>query len=71
MKKIKGETEDKIWKVREFVSELSKVQDKYYEDLVNELGEELDGVEDFLFDYVYNNQDYEGTFEEYLAGFSK
>jgi len=45
--------DDEIFKVKTFINELQQVQEKYYEELrqnlrINEKGEE------FLFDYVYN-----------------
>ena len=56
--------DDQIFKVKDFINELSKVQDSYFSGLVKDLnvGKE---VEDFLFDYVYNETD-PVTFGEYL-----
>jgi hypothetical protein len=57
--------EDGIFKVKDFVNELSRVQDAYFESLCFEL-ELGDGeLKDHLFDYVYNDQKMV-TFGEYL-----
>lgn len=63
---ISGEQEDQIYKIREFIRELSSVQDLYYERLKANLGFDPK-LEEFLFDYVYNSD--EDTFEEYLSHF--
>jgi len=56
--------DDQIFKVKDFINELSKVQDAYFSGLVKDLkvGKE---AEDYLFDYVYNEID-PVTFGEYL-----
>lgn len=56
--------DDQIFKVKDFINELSKVQDSYFSGLVKDLkvGKE---VEDYLFDYVYN-ETAPLTFGEYL-----
>lgn len=63
---ISGEQEDQIYKIREFIRELSSVQDLYYERLKAKLDFDPK-LEEFLFDYVYNSD--EDTFEEYLSRF--
>jgi len=63
---ISGEQEDQIYKIREFIRELSAVQDLYYERLKAKLGFDPK-LEEFLFDHVYNSD--EDTFEEYLSRF--
>lgn len=53
---------------------MSKIQDMYYNNLVEELknsGLNVDEkVESFLFDYIYNSIEEEG-FDEYLERFRK
>jgi hypothetical protein len=62
---MKPHPEDSIFKVKDFVNELSRVQDSYFESLCFEL-ELGDGeLKDHLFDYVYNEQKMV-TFGEYL-----
>lgn len=61
--------EDEIYRVKNFISELSKVQHSYFEELVKTLGLTAEG-EDWLFDYVYNYND-PVTFEEYLETYGK
>jgi hypothetical protein len=62
--------EDEIHRVREFISELSKVQDSYFEELCDKLGLIPSGRE-WLFDYVFNRSDDYETFEEYLEAYGK
>lgn len=64
---IKGEHEDLIFKNREFIQELSRVQDLYFETLMMELVDDgfKDELGEHLFDYIYNC-DEEETFDEYL-----
>jgi len=65
---IKGSHEDLIFKNRDFIQELAKVQELYFDTMVEEMKE--DGFDarllDWLFDYVYNSIEDE-LFEEYLA----
>jgi hypothetical protein len=76
--KIKGEWEDKIYRVKTFINELAKVQDNYFENLFEELhhdnfSDEFGSLEDaneWLFDYIFNCSE-EVTFEEYLADHGK
>lgn len=64
---INGKHEDLIYKNRNFIQELSKIQDLYFDTLFAEL--EDDGfpkdLELTLFDYIFNSNDGE-TFGEYL-----
>jgi len=62
---IKASHEDKITKTREFIRELTKVQELYYESLKAKLGLS-DEVEGFLWDYIFNDISYH-TFEEFLS----
>jgi hypothetical protein len=66
-KELKGEHEDLIFKNREFIKEIEKVQDLYFETLVLELGLNDKG-EEWLFDYIYNG-DLGLSFSEYLADY--
>lgn len=76
--KIKGSWEDKIWKVREFIQELEKVQEVYFDNLFEELNEdnfsnEFESEEDaneWLFDYIFNSGA-DKMFEEYLEDHGK
>jgi hypothetical protein len=62
---MKPHPDDSIFKVKDFINELSRVQDSYFESLCFEL-ELGDGeLKDHLFDYVYNEQKMV-TFGEYL-----
>lgn len=65
----KPHPDDEIFRVKEFINELSRVQDSYFENLCLELG--LDGedkLKDHLFYYIYNEEKMV-TFGEYLDGF--
>ena len=66
---MKPHPDDSIFKVKDFINELSRVQDAYFESLCFELG--LDGedqLKDHLFDYIYNETEMV-TFGEYLDKF--
>jgi hypothetical protein len=65
---MKPHPDDNIFKVKDFINELSKVQDSYFESLCNEFDIEEGNLKDHLFDYVYNEQKMV-TFGEYLDGF--
>ena len=57
---------EKIEEYKKLINDLSKVQDKLFEDLENLL--ELDDkMNDYVFDYIYNGD--ESSFEKYLARF--
>ncbi len=62
---MKQHPEDSIFKVKDFINELSKVQDTYFNNLCRDLALEDGVVKDHLFDYVYN-EDKMMTFGEYL-----
>jgi hypothetical protein len=62
---MKPHPEDSIFKVKDFVNELSRVQDAYFESLCFELELGEGELKDHLFDYVYNDQKMV-TFGEYL-----
>ena len=64
--------DDAIIKVKEFINELSNVQEQYFTKLVEDLNLNSEG-EDWLHDYIYNSGE-EGkylTFEEYLSFYKK
>lgn len=51
------------------IGELSKMQELYYDTLLNELGS-IEGEEDWFFDYVFNHTD-DKSFSEYLENYGK
>ena len=56
--------DDRIFATKDFINELSKVQDRYFKKLCKKLDIPKES-EDHLFDYIYNERD--GlTFGEYL-----
>jgi hypothetical protein len=61
--------EDEIYRVKQFIKELSNVQDRYFQELVNTLGLTSEG-EEWLFDHIFNGSNQE-TFEEYLENYGK
>jgi len=63
--------EDEIYKVKNFINELQRVQDQYFNKLVSNLRIDSQG-EEFLFDYIYNGdeEDNEKTFEEYITPYT-
>lgn len=63
---ITGEQEDKIYAARKFIQELQKVQEDYFTKISADLGFEPEGdMDDWLFDYIFNDTSNNG-FEEYL-----
>jgi hypothetical protein len=63
---MKPHPDDNIFKVKDFINELSKVQEVYFEKLCKDLKiEEGSHLKDHLFDYVYN-ENKPITFGEYL-----
>jgi hypothetical protein len=72
MIEIKAEHEDKIFPIRDFISELQKIQDERFEKLLAELiadGFDSD-LTDRLFDYIFNSDPAveQVTFEEFCDG---
>lgn len=58
--------DDAINKVKMFINELQKVQEYYYNNLVEDLNINED-LNDWIFDYIYNEDaDIELMFTEYL-----
>lgn len=56
--------DDRIFATKNFINELSKVQDRYFEKLCKKLDFPKE-TEDFLFDYIFNEKE-NVTFGEYL-----
>ena len=56
--------DDRIMATKDFINELSKVQDRYFKKLCRKL-ELPKETEDYLFDYIFNERS-EVTFGEYL-----
>lgn len=56
--------DDRIFATKDFINELSKVQDRYFKKLCKKLDLPKE-TEDYLFDYIFNERD-EVTFGEYL-----
>lgn len=65
---MKPHPDDSIFKVKDFVNELSKVQDAYFEGLCDELQLGEGKLKDHLFDYIFNEGN-SVTFGEYLDEF--
>lgn len=66
---IKGEWEDEIYRVREFIQELKKVEDIYYDKLYSKLKEEGfdERLESWLWDFIFNDDFGKVEFKEHLA----
>jgi len=56
--------DDRIFATKDFINELSKVQDRYFKKLCRKLDLPKE-TEDYLFDYIFNEQGMV-TFGEYL-----
>lgn len=64
--------DDAIIKVKNFINELSVIQEQYFNNLVEDLRLSEEGA-DWLFDYIYNSGE-DGkylTFEEYMSYIGK
>ena len=64
--------DDAIVKVKDFINELSIIQEQYFNNLVEDLRLSEEGA-DWLFDYIYNSGE-EGkylTFEEHMSYLGK
>jgi hypothetical protein len=66
---MKRHPDDRIFATKEFISELSKVQDRYFKKLCRKLNLPKEN-EDYLFDYIFNEKDLV-TFGEYLDNLSR
>ena len=63
--------DDVINRVKTFINELQRVQDKYFDNLVDELNI-CEGLNDWLFDYIFNeDSDIDLMFTEYLEDINK
>ena len=59
--------DDAINKAKTFINELRIVQEKQYAELFNDLNLKDNSLDDWLFDYIYNEDaDIELMFTEYL-----
>ena len=59
--------DDAINKVKTFINELQIVQEKYYMELLNDLNLKDDSLDDWLFDYIHNeDSNIDVMFTEYL-----
>ena len=61
--------DDRIFAAKDFINELSKVQDRYFKKLCRKLDLPKE-AEDHLFDYIYN-ETRPITFGEYLDGMGR
>lgn len=64
--------EEQITLTRNFIRELSKVQENYFNSLIESLSLTEEG-EICLFDYIHNSDDFDGhmSFEEYMSFYGK
>lgn len=62
--------EGKILKLKKVISELSKYQDLLFKELVGDLGIRDAKIEEFLFDFCYNEHS-KTTFAEYLKAYGR
>jgi hypothetical protein len=58
--------EDKIWKVKLIINELSSIEGNYFSKLVDEMCLSMEG-EDHLFEYIFNYNDEYEDFGDYLS----
>lgn len=64
--------DDVINKVKTFINELQKVQEKYLSDLMDDLNLKNDILDDWIFDYIFNeDSEIEEMFTEYLEASGK
>ena len=57
--------EDRIFRDKEYINRLQKHIDEVYEELARDLRVNMEG-KDYLFDYVFNEEDNNLEFEDYL-----
>lgn len=62
--------EDRIFRDKEYINRLQKHIDEVYEELARDLRVNMDG-KDYLFDYIFNEDDNDLEFEDYLHKFGK
>ena len=80
MKTVKAELDDEAFKVADFIQELSKIQDQYFEALWKKAKDNNwmtgfkseEDAEGWLFDYIFNGADigskqHEQTLSEYCG----
>jgi len=57
--------EDRIFRDKEYINRLQKHIDEVYEELSRDLRVNMEG-KDYLFDYIFNEEDNDLEFEDYL-----
>ena len=57
--------EDRIFRDKEYINRLQKHIDEVYEELARSLRVNMEG-KDYLFDYIFNEDDNDLQFEDYL-----
>lgn len=57
--------EDRIYRDKEYINRLQKHIDEVYEDLSRDMRVNMEG-KDYLFDYIFNEEDNDLAFEDYL-----
>tara|TARA_R110000868_G_scaffold87240_2_gene244131 strand:+ start:523 stop:819 length:297 start_codon:yes stop_codon:yes gene_type:complete len=57
--------EDRIFRDKEYINRLQKHIDEVYEELSRDLRVNMEG-KDYLFDYIFNEDDKDLEFEDYL-----
>lgn len=57
--------EDRIFRDKEYINRLQKHIDEVYEELARDLRVNMEG-KDYLFDYIFNEDDKDLEFEDYL-----
>lgn len=62
--------EDRISRDKEYINRLQKHIDEVYEELARDLRVNMDG-KDYLFDYIFNEDDNNLEFEDYLNKLGK
>ena len=62
--------EDRIFRDKEYIKRLQKHIDEVYEELARDLRVNMDG-KDYLFDYIFNEDDNDLEFEGYLNKLGK
>jgi hypothetical protein len=70
---LSGADDDEIYRTKTFITELTKVQNDYFERLIEKLIEKLkleDKESDWMFNYIFNDTS-DLSFEDYLDTFDK
>jgi hypothetical protein len=61
--------DDLAFDVKNMITELSIVQDRYYNILIENLGITDQHIKDIIFDFVFNSSDEDESLSEYLSKF--